>query len=461
MGLMEISSVVYFFSLSFIVFALATLALYWSSPRKARNVILLIASYVFYCTWDYRFLSLVIFSTVVDYYAARMIEDKETKRKFFLVVSLSTNLTVLFIFKYCQFFVDSFVEFASVFGMTPGKTELNIILPLGISFYTFQSMSYVIDVYRKKMQAHRSFREFALFVSYFPQLIAGPIERAGYLLPQILREKKWSDVPVKEAIYLFSWGFFKKRVIADYLELAINNGYATQEKPGLMTLLGFLAIVFKLYADISGYADMARGVSLLFGIRLSTNFLFPYFSKNPSEYWKRWHITLSVWVRHYVFTPLITRFRIPELAIIVTFLVMGAWLGPQLHFLLWGLYWGICVLTYQYFLKWNIWQNWFMLVMIFLGQTFFHATGLTSYVDLLLSIGHNFSDVFFLTPYYYKAIFIVTLFMGYDYYLYKKQDELLVSKLSFYHQAAFYGGLFFLYRNIGQVAATDFVYFQH
>ncbi len=458
---MEISSIVYFFSLSFILFALATLVLYWSSPQKSRNVILLISSYAFYCSWDYRFLSLIIFSTAVDYYAARLIEDKEVKRKFFLIVSLSTNLGVLFIFKYCQFFVDSFVAFASVFGLNPGKTELNIILPLGISFYTFQSMSYVIDVYRNKMKAHRCFWEFALFVSYFPQLIAGPIERAGYLLPQILREKKWSEIPVKEASYLFAWGFFKKRAIADYLELAINNGYAHQEKPGLMTLLGFLAIVFKLYADISGYADMARGVSLLFGIRLSTNFLFPYFSKNPSEYWKRWHITLSVWVRHYVFTPLITRFRIPELAIIVTFLVMGAWLGPQLHFLQWGFYWGLCALAYQYLLKWKLWQNWFMLIMIFLGQTFFHATSLTSYMNLLLSIGHNFSDVFFLNPYYYKAFFIVILFMAYDYYLYKKNDELFVSKLSFYYQTAFYGGLFFLYRNIGQVAATDFVYFQH
>lgn len=461
MGLMEISSVVYFFSLSFILFALVTLILYWSSPQRMRNIILLISSYAFYSAWDFRFLSLVIFSTAVDYFAARLIEDNEKKRKFFLVMSLTANLGVLAIFKYSQFFVDSFVELASVFGISPGKTELNIILPLGISFYTFQSMSYVIDVYRNKLKAHRSFWEFALFVSYFPQLIAGPIERASFLLPQILKEKKWSDVRVTEAIYLFSWGFFKKRAIADYLELAINNGYALQEKPGLMTLIGFLALVFKLYADISGYADMARGVSLLFGIRLSTNFLFPYFSKNPSEYWTRWHITLSVWVRHYVFTPLLTRFRLPSFAILVTFIVMGAWLGPKLHYLQWGLYWGLCALAYQSLLKWNLWKNWFMLVMIFLGQTFFHATGFTSYINLLLSMSHNVTDVFFLTPYYYKAFFIVGLFMAYDYFLYKKEDELFVSKQGFYQQALFYSGLFFLYRNIGQVAATDFVYFQH
>ncbi len=461
MELMEINSVVYFFSLSFMLFALVTLIFYWSSPQKIKNVILLISSYVFYCTWDYRFLSLLVASTAVDYFAARMIEDRPDKRKFFLILSISANLGVLFVFKYFQFFVDGFIDLVSLFGFKPGKAELNIILPLGISFYTFQSMSYVIDVYRKKMNAHRKFWEFALFVSYFPQLIAGPIERAGHLLPQILSEKKWKDVPVAEAVYLFAWGFFKKRAIADFLELAINNGYATGDKPGMMTLIGLLAVVIKLYADISGYADMARGVSLLFGIRLSTNFLFPYFSKNPSEYWKRWHITLSVWVRHYVFTPLLTRFRIPELAIIITFLVMGAWLGPHWHYIQWGLFWGLCALGYQYLLRWNLWHNWLMLVMIFLGQTFFHATGFSSYITLLSGVGHNFSDVYFLTTYYYKVFFIVGLFMTYDYFLYKKDDELFVSKLSFYKQAAFYAGLFFIYRNIGEVAATDFIYFQH
>ena len=454
----EFPSVVYFYSFSFIAFFCLVFAIYWALP-KSRNTFLLLASYTFYSCWDYRFLSLVILQTCIDFVASRGIEDEPAKRRFYLYASVISNLTILAVFKYAQFFVDSAEGVLTFIDLAPNRHVLDIVLPLGISFYTFQSMSYVVDVYRGKFKAHRNFLEFALFVSYFPQLIAGPIERVTHLLPQILKPKSWKDIEWSEGLYLFWMGFFKKRVLADYLAYAVERGYVPGAKPGMITLTGLLAYVFEVYGDISGYADMARGMSLLLGIRLSPNFYFPYFSKDPVEYWKRWHMTLSTWARHYIFTPLITRWKKPSLVIFATFMVMGIWHGPRWHYVHWGLYWAFWSVVYQRFLK-HYWKHWMMVIVIFVGQSFFKADSIGHYLDLLVSLKGPFWSADILAVPYLKTYLLIGLFIGYEAWCLRGDDEFRMLKQNFYVQTTFYAVLFFLYRNIGETAAIDFIYFQ-
>ncbi len=455
---LSFSSVVYFFKPSFILFFIATFSIYWSLPRY-RNRFLLFASYFFYGCWDVRFLSLIVLSTLIDFYSARLIVNRPEKRRLFLYLCVGANLLILGVFKYAQFFVDSTSAMLEFMGFPVSRTVLEIILPLGISFYTFQSISYVIDVYRRKFHPHNNLLEYALFVIYFPQLIAGPIERVSHLLPEILKEKKWKEIPWAEGIYLFAIGFFKKRVIADFLAYAAHRGYAMEDKPGIITLTGFLAYTFEVYGDISGYADMARGMSLLLGIRLSPNFYFPYFSRDPVDYWKRWHITLSVWSRHYIFTPLITRWKNATLAILATFMVMGIWHGPRWHYVHWGLYWAFWSIAYQRLLK-DYWNHFIMILVIFVGQSFFRTDSVTDYINLWLSLKGHFWTAEILSIPYIKTYLIIGLFIVYEYWCLKGKDELRILRQNFYVQAAFYFALFFLYRNIGETAAIDFVYFQ-
>jgi D-alanyl-lipoteichoic acid acyltransferase DltB (MBOAT superfamily) len=306
---------------------------------------------VFYGWWDYRFLSLIFLSTVVDYIIGLNIpkQDSDKKQILLLWCSVMFNLGVLGFFKYFNFFVDSWIDlFSSVGYEIKSVWTLNIILPVGISFYTFQTMSYTIDVYRKKLEPTKDFISFASFVSFFPQLVAGPIERASNLLPQILKKREFQYEQGIQGLRLILWGMFKKVVIADSLAPLVDNIFGNYQDLGGGTLwLGAIYFAFQIYCDFSGYSDIAIGTSKLFGFELMSNFKFPYFSRNIGEFWRRWHISLSTWFRDYLYIPLGGSQESKWKSIrnvFVIFLVSGFWHGANWTFIFWGLFHSILFL---------------------------------------------------------------------------------------------------------------------
>lgn len=309
---------------------------------KWQNALVVVASYVFYGWWDWRFLSLVLFSTLVDYLIGRKlaIEDEEAKRKLYLWLSIVVNLGFLGFFKYYNFFIENFESAFSFFGRDIAISSLHVILPVGISFYTFQTLSYTIDVYRKKLEPTNDFVAFAAFVSFFPQLVAGPIERATHLLPQFYKQRKFEYAKAVDGMRQILWGLFKKIVIADNCaEIAneiFNNSGAYN---GSALVIGAIFFAFQIYGDFSGYSDIAIGTSRFFGFDLMKNFAFPYFSRDIAEFWRRWHISLSTWFRDYVYIPLggsrgSLASKVRNTFII--FIVSGFWHGANWTFIAWG-----------------------------------------------------------------------------------------------------------------------------
>ena len=293
-----------FNSIEFLFFLPVVFVLYWfvfSKNLNTQNSVILLSSYFFYGWWDYRFLSLILLSTIVDYLVGLNIskQGSKKKQKLLLLCSVLFNLSVLGFFKYYNFFVDSWVDLFSSLGyQIKSVWTLNIILPVGISFYTFQTMSYTIDIYRKKLKPTKDFISFASFVSFFPQLVAGPIERASNLLPQILKKRVFEYEQGIQGLRLILWGMFKKVVIADTLAPMVDNIFGNyQDLGGGVLWLGAVYFAFQIYCDFSGYSDIAIGTAKLFGFELMSNFRFPYFSRNIGEFWRRWHISLSTWFR--------------------------------------------------------------------------------------------------------------------------------------------------------------------
>jgi len=334
-----------FNSIDFAVFLPIVFALYWfvtNHNLKLQNALIVAASYVFYGWWDWRFLSLILFSTVVDYLIGQQlrIEKQQSKRKVLLWTSIIVNLGFLGFFKYCNFFLENFVEAFSLFGTQVNANSLNIILPVGISFYTFQTLSYTIDVYKKKLEPTQDFIAFSAFVCFFPQLVAGPIERATNLLPQFYKKRTFEYDKAVDGMRQILWGLFKKVVIADncaeYANLIFNN---YQDYNGSTLLLGAIFFTFQIYGDFSGYSDIAIGTSRLFGFDLKQNFATPYFSRDIAEFWRRWHISLSTWFRDYLYIPLGgsrggTWMKVRNTFAI--FLVSGFWHGANWTFVAWG-----------------------------------------------------------------------------------------------------------------------------
>jgi alginate O-acetyltransferase complex protein AlgI len=334
-----------FNSVEFLVFLVIVFVLYWfvlNRSLKVQNSLLIVAGYVFYGWWDWRFLSLLIFSSTFDYLLGLRIFYAETKAKSkaYLIGSIIINLGLLGLFKYYNFFVDSFIDLFHDFGIHLGKRTLNIILPVGISFYTFQSMSYTIDLYRKKLQPTKDVIAYFSFVSFFPQLLAGPIERAVSLLPQFYVKREFDLGKAKDGLRQILWGFFKKVVLAD--TCATNADYIFNNHSSLdgsVLLLGVVYFAFQIYGDFSGYSDIAIGTARLFGFNLRRNFAFPYFSRDIAEFWRRWHMSLSSWFRDYVYIPLggsygSKLFRIRN--ILITFTISGFWHGANWTFVFWG-----------------------------------------------------------------------------------------------------------------------------
>ena len=299
-----------FNSLDFAVFLPIVFILYWMllrNHRKLQNVLLLVASYVFYGWWDWRFLGLIFFSTIVDYFVGLGLgkEERETQRKWILLVSILVNLGFLAYFKYANFFLANLAGVFTFFGRDIELRSLNIILPVGISFYTFQTLSYSIDIYRRKLKPTRDFLVYSAYVSFFPQLVAGPIERASRLLPQFLTDRVFDYQKAVDGLRQILWGLFKKIVIADTSAVFVNTIFDNAaDQSGSTLLLGGVFFAFQIYGDFSGYSDIAIGVARLFGFNLMKNFAFPYFSRDIAEFWRRWHISLTTWFRDYLYIPL-------------------------------------------------------------------------------------------------------------------------------------------------------------
>jgi alginate O-acetyltransferase complex protein AlgI len=334
-----------FNSISFAIFLPIVFCLYWflfKKSLKAQNILLLIASYFFYACWDWRFLFLLIFSTLLDYYTGIKMSDAENQstKKFWFWFSISVNLGFLGVFKYYNFFAESFAAAIANLGFQVNPWTLKLILPIGISFYTFHGLSYVIDIYKDRIKAERNFIDYSLFVSFFPLLVAGPIERATHLLPQIQKKRTFDNKGAIDGLRQILWGLFKKVVIADqcaeYANLIFNN---SSEYSGSTLVVGAVFFAFQIYGDFSGYSDIALGTARLFGIDLLKNFAFPYFSRDIAEFWRRWHISLSTWFRDYLYIPLGgskggTWMKVRNTFII--FLVSGFWHGANWTFIIWG-----------------------------------------------------------------------------------------------------------------------------
>jgi len=334
-----------FNSIGFAIFLPIIFFLYWfvfTKNYKYQNALLLISSYFFYACWDWRFTFLLVFSTALDYYSGIKMAEAKSKslKKFYFAASIIINLGFLATFKYYNFFANSFADAVSHFGVHVSPWTLMIILPVGISFYTFHGLSYVIDIYNDKIKPERNFIDYSVFVSFFPLLVAGPIERATHLLPQIQRERTFDYTRAVDGLRQILWGLFKKVVIADqsagFANLIFNN---SANYNGSAHLLGAVFFTFQIYCDFSGYSDIALGTARLFGIELLKNFAFPYFSRDIAEFWRRWHISLSTWFRDYLYIPLggskagtLTKVR----NTFIIFIVSGFWHGANWTFIMWG-----------------------------------------------------------------------------------------------------------------------------
>ena len=405
----------------FLQFFAAFLLLYYVVRKHlaARNVLIVIASYVFYGAWDYRFLALLAFSSLLDFYVGNALDrlDDPRKRKHLLILSLMVNLGILGFFKYCNFFIESFADLALAAGFKTNLPSLQIILPVGISFYTFQSMSYAIDVYRRELPATRNLIHFLAYVSFFPQLVAGPIERARHLLPQFAATRVITLSMVREGIWLCLWGMFKKVVIADNLAPLVEMVYGHDSPSGPIVILATVAFALQIYGDFSGYSDIARGTALILGFNIMLNFNLPYTATSMREFWQRWHISLSTWLRDYLYIPLGGNRRGPARTAINLFLTMllgGLWHGARWNFALWGAWHGLALIVQRR----GIGQNsvkpkhsanhlkWLLtLVVVLYGWLLFRAESFRHIAALHFAFGNwNLPD-YFANYLFYLAVF--------------------------------------------------------
>ena len=334
-----------FNSIEFTIFLPVVFILYWfvtNKNLKLQNGLIVLSSYLFYGWWDWRFLSLIVFSSFVDYFIGVELSktNEQKKRKLLLVSSILVNISFLGFFKYFNFFAESFADAFTLFGSNFEPAGLNIVLPVGISFYTFQTLSYSIDVYRRKLEPTKDIISFFAFVSFFPQLVAGPIERASNLLPQFYNKRIFEYDKAVDGLRQILWGLFKKMVIADNCAQFSNYIFENSaDSSGSNLVVGAIFFAFQIYGDFSGYSDIAIGTSRLFGFNLKQNFNFPYFSRDIAEFWRRWHISLNTWFRDYLYIPLGgsrggTWVKVRNIFII--FLVSGFWHGANWTFLIWG-----------------------------------------------------------------------------------------------------------------------------
>ncbi len=337
-----------FNSLGFVIFFPTVFFLYYLLRGKARTVLLLLASSYFYMAFVPKYIFVLFFLITFDYFIARKIESSVTQKKFYFVLSILSNVGALFIFKYFNFFNENVAILANTLGWNYSLESLSIILPIGLSFHIFQSLAYIIEVYKGRYKAERNYLTYALYVMFFPQLVAGPIERPAHLIPQLKREIEFSYTKAISGLRLILWGFFKKVVIANRLAILVDFVYSNMEiADGSTVLVAVAAFSIQLYADFSGYSDIAIGSARMLGIELTENFRQPYFSRSIKEFWQRWHISLSTWFRDYVYYPLVWKYGRSKsglyACIIITFMLTGLWHGAGWNFLLMGVIFGVYI----------------------------------------------------------------------------------------------------------------------
>lgn len=482
---------VLFNTFTFWVFFAIVYLLYMVLPFKWKKYMLLAASYIFYMAWNVKYIFLIVLSTVIDYIAARVMQKEQVqwKRRLFLILSLCTNLGLLFSFKYYNFFNASLTSLFESTGIDYAMPHLNVLLPVGISFYTFQTLSYSIDVYRRKLTAEKDFVKFALYVSFFPQLVAGPIERASNLLPQFNSERKIKLENVLFGLKIVLIGLFKKMVIADNLAPFVNMVYGD---PGKFTpfvyILATYAFAFQIYADFSGYSDIAIGVARMMGFNFMENFNRPYFSKTITEFWRRWHISLSSWLRDYLYIPLGGNRKGVLYAyrnLFITMILGGLWHGASWNFVFWGflngLYLTMSKLTLPYrdklIEKLNIPRfvvNLFRMFMTFhfvcITWVYFRAQTITEANMMLVKIGRSLLDgslfqsleipakLSALHP-AQSAVYVLVLLVI-DFWLRRKKAFVRLKKMPVYFRYPVYAALLLMILILGNFTETEFVYFQ-
>jgi alginate O-acetyltransferase complex protein AlgI len=464
---------------AYIVFLILVVAVYWRLGRRKQNVFLLAASYFFYGWWDYRFLLLMIGSTAIDFCIARAIgrsEDASVRRRL-LITSLIINFGILGIFKYFNFFIDSFAHILAIAGAHPSRFFLRIILPPGISFYTFQEVAYIVDVYKRKLPAAQSFIEYALFIGLFPHLIAGPIQRPNHLLPQVQQERSFQPDKVFDGIMLILSGLFRKCVVADNCALLANAVFSGHfGAANLSTLaIGAYAFAWQIYGDFSGYSDIARGSAQLLGFHFMVNFRQPYLSTSMRDFWRRWHISLSTWLRDYLYIPLggsaVEGYRTYR-NLLVTMLLGGLWHGANWTFVVWGGLHGSALAVERFvaarleFLKplrrlpigtWT--KRVFIFHLVCLGWIFFRADSLGTAGSMLRGLGHLAWQPEYAVAFRLLALFAVPLFLV-DLYLEHTQEEYLFEHRTPITRVALAGGILVLTTFFSANQANAFIYFQ-
>lgn len=344
-----------FQSIDYLVFFLVVFTLYWRLPHKGQHALLLVAGYIFYGYVHPWYCILLGATTLVDFTFTQLMEDRPARKKLWLLCILISNFSILAAFKYFGFFVDNMLVLLHTLGWDAPRPAFEMLLPAGVSFYTFQSCAYAVDVYRGQTWARRSLLDYAVYVSFFPQLVAGPIERAGHLLSQFEKPRHFDLAVARDALFLILWGLVKKRVIADTAALYCNKAFSLSDGSFPIVWAGVLCFCVQIYADFSAYTDMARGSARLLGFELMQNFNHPWLAQSPADFWRRWHISLSSWFRDYVFIPLGgsrgSEGRVVR-NLMLTFLLSGLWHGASWNFVLWGGWWGLLLVLWRLLDRW-------------------------------------------------------------------------------------------------------------
>lgn len=471
-----------FNSQTFALFIFIVYALYWRLSHKNQNYMLLIASYVFYGSWDYRFLSLIVLSTITDYYCGLKIHKAKSRSEKlpYLWLSLAMNLGLLGFFKYAGFFVQSFADLLARFSIDPSIGILNIILPVGISFYTLQTLSYTIDIYRGKLKPVDNFWTFSLFVSFFPQLVAGPIERAVNLVPQLIEKRKPTVDDFLKGTWCILFGFFLKIFIADNMAHIVDHTYSkTTGVSGWEVLSSTYGFAYQIFADFAGYSSIAIGLSRLMGIKLMTNFIAPYFVTNPPDFWKNWHISLSTWIKDYLYISMggnrggmFKHYR--NLAL--TMLIAGLWHGAAWNFILWGAYQGgVLILhrlvepflnTFAKAIKINQ-KVWFAIRMVLMfhmtcyGWLIFRAESFSQIVEFTKSLLFDLDEITQVSIYNLKFVgFYITPLIIIQIIQVVKKDQYAIARFSLLIQSLVYTLMYLIIMLFGEFHAQEFIYFQ-
>jgi len=473
-----------FNSLQFFVFFIIVYGLYLVMNHKWQNRLLLVASYIFYGAWDWRFLSLIWVSTLLDYVCGLKIQNSENLKikRIFLGLSIAGNLGILGFFKYFDFFAQSLQDTLGFFGMDVSFRFLHIILPVGISFYTFQTMSYTLDIYRGQLKATRKFLDFATFVAFFPQLVAGPIERASHLLPQVLNKRKLRLDWIWEGCYLIFWGLFLKVFVADNLAKLVDPVFSSPGPyNGPQVLLALYAFAFQIFGDFAGYSNIARGLGRLMGFDIMVNFNLPYFATNPSDFWSRWHISLSSWLRDYLYIPLGGNRRGTFMTyrnLALTMLLGGLWHGAAWTFVVWGAYQGLLLIGHrlmQPLLRkipapknvivrrvWFIVRVVFFFHLVCVGWLLFRAQSMRQVGQMLYSLTAGFKVLpeTGLKTTLGMILFIIGVMGVIQVFQFVKKDFLCVLKAPALVRAGVYIVIFYLLAIYGVTGSHEFIYFQ-